>query len=272
MNYKNRNIKVKQNSKTKVSLCLNNLKDNINYCNLKNIDNIYIPFKYFIQKGETVTKICNRFNTYLLLPNITRGNYENIIEKRIEDILNKNIKGIVISNLSHLEILKRHKINLPIIANYTLNIANNETINELKELGIIKYIVSPESDKEEIQSLSNDIEKEIIVYGRSLLMTMEYCTIGTFKNCTEPCKNGIYKLKDRLGFEFPIQTDEINCNNLIYNSKITSINWNSLNGDSIRIDILKENENEIQNIINTHIKQERLEGENYTNGNLNREI
>ena len=32
-----------------------------------------------------------------------------------------------------------------------------------------------------------------------------------------------YMLKDRIGFEFPIYTDRINCNNLIYNSKITSI-------------------------------------------------
>ena len=42
--------------------------------------------------------------------------------------------------------------------------------------------------------------------------------------------------------------------------------------DSIRIDILEENLEEIQNIINIHKRGDRLEGENYTNGNLNREI
>ena len=103
-------------------------------------------------------------------------------------------------------------------------------------------------------------------------MTSEYCTIGTFKNCPAICKKGTYKLKDRMGFEFPIYTDRINCNNLIYNSKITSISWKELNANSIRIDILEENEQEIQNIIDVHKKGDRLEGENYTNGNLNREI
>ena len=117
-----------------------------------------------------------------------------------------------------------------------------------------------------------NIKKEVIVYGRTLLMTTEYCTIGTINNCPSICENGIYKLKDRMGFEFPIYTDRVNCNNLIYNSKITSISWKDLNIDSIRIDILDENEEEIQKIINTHKNGDRLEGENYTNGNLNRAI
>ena len=103
-------------------------------------------------------------------------------------------------------------------------------------------------------------------------MNTEYCTIGTFKNCPAICKEGIYKLKDRIGFEFPIYTDKINCNNFIYNSKITSISSKDLNVDSIRIDILEENQEEIQNIINIHKRGYRLEGQNYTNGNLNREI
>ena len=103
-------------------------------------------------------------------------------------------------------------------------------------------------------------------------MTTEYCTIGTLKECPGLCEKGRYKLKDRMGFEFPIYTDRINCNNLIYNSKITSISWKELNTDSIRVDILDENLEEIQKIINIHKRGDRLEGEDYTNGNLNRDI
>lgn len=272
LNYKFKQEDIKESKDVKVSLCLNDIKDDIDYCNLENIDNVYIPFKFFINKKEIVDKICGKFNTYLLLPNITKGNYERLINENLGNILKGNIKGIVVSNLAHLEIIKEYKKGIEIIANYTLNIANNETINELKNLEITKYIISPEADKEEIQSLKNSIEKEVIAYGRTLLMTTEYCVVGAFKNCNAPCNDGEYKLKDRMGFEFPIKTDTINCNNLIYNSKITSINWNDLNIDSIRIDILEENEDEIQNIIDIHKKGERLEGEDYTNGNLNRFI
>ena len=254
----------------KVSVLFNRLKESINYEILKGIDNVYIPFIEFINNKETANKICNKFNTYLLLPNITKSNYEKLLESKLNSILKENIKGVVVSNISHFNLLKDYK--KEIIANYTLNIANNETIEELKKLGISKITISPESDKREIQSLQTDIVKEVIVYGRTLLMTTEYCLIGTYKNCMATCEKGIYKLKDRTGFEFPIYTDRTNCNNLIYNSKITSILWDDLNVDSIRIDILEEKEEEIQNIINVHKNGGRLEGENYTNGNLNREI
>ena len=103
-------------------------------------------------------------------------------------------------------------------------------------------------------------------------MTSEYCTIGTFKNCTGKCEKGTYVLKDRMGFEFPIYTDRFNCNSKLYNSKITSISYLDLGVNSIRIDVLEENIDEINKIIKTHKNGERLEGQNYTNGNINREI
>jgi len=280
-----RNIKVKldnediidnkQNSHVKVSILLNIIKNEIDYSKLTNLDNMYIPFRLFLSSKEKVKEICENFNTYVLLPAITKSNYEKLIENNLREILDKKIKGIVISNLSHLKILEKYENeikDLDIIANYTLNILNNNTVRELQKFKVSKYIASPELDKESIQELKGNIEKETIVYGRMLLMTSEYCVIGTLKNCSRLCEKGTYKLKDRMGFKFPIYTDKINCNNLIYNSKITSISWKELNTDSIRIDILEETAEEIQNIINIHKRGDRLEGENYTNGNLNREI
>lgn len=262
-------------SEVKVSILLNNINEQIDYTKLINLDNIYIPFRFFLSNKEKVNEICEKFNAYVVFPAITKNNYEKLIENNLRDILNRGIKGIVISNLSHIEILSRYKNeidNLDIVANYTLNIANDNTIKELEKFNVSKYIVPPELNKEGIQDLRGSILKETIVYGRTLLMTTEYCTIGTFKDCPALCEKGIYKLKDRMGFEFPIYTDRINCNNLIYNSKITSISWKDLYADSIRIDILEESKEEIQKIINIHKRGERLEGENYTNGNLNRDI
>lgn len=269
----NENKKI--NSEVKVSVLLNNIKEDIDYTKLSDIDSMYIPFRFFLSNREKIEDICENYDTYLLLPAITKSNYEKLIESNLTDILRKNIKGIVVSNLSHFKILEKYKNeirNLKLVANYTLNITNNSTIKELENMKVSKYIVPPELDKESIQSLAGNIEKEVIVYGRTLLMTSEYCTIGTFKNCNATCEKGTYKLKDRMGFEFPIYTDRVNCNNLIYNSKITSISYKDLNVNSIRIDILEETEHEIQSIVNTHKKGDRLKGEKYTNGNLNREI
>lgn len=281
-----RHKKIEYNNKTRenlltsnrvipeVSLLLNNINEDLDYAKIQGIDRIYIPFKEFLFKKESVKNICKKFNTYILLPAITKSNYEVLIENNLKNIIN-SVKGIVISNLSHINLLKKYKPEidkLDIVANYTLNIANSNTIDELNKLGVSTYTVSPELEKETISSLVRDIKKEVIVYGRILLMTTEYCIIGKQKNCKAPCTKGIYKLKDRIEFEFPIYTDKINCNNFIYNSKTTSISYKDLNIDTIRIDILDETIEEIQNIINTHKEGNRLEGQSYTNGNLNRKI
>lgn len=252
----------------KVSVCLNNISETLEYSKLQGIDNIYIPLRFFINTKlkNKVKEITECFSTYLLMPSISKSNYEKI---NIDAILKEyKINGVVISNISQFEMFK----GLKTIANYTMNIMNNHTINELEKLGVTGYTVSPETDKNTILNLNGNIEKEVIVYGRTLLMTTEYCAIGVYKNCPGTCEKGNFKLKDRMGFEFPIYTDRINCNNLIYNSKITSIEWKDLKPNTIRIDILEETIEEINSIVNTHKQGKRLEGQDYTNGNLNKEI
>ena len=258
----------------KVTLCLNKISKEIDYANLKNVDNVYIPFKYFLDEDlkESIENISKKFSTYILLPAITKSNYEKLLYNNLPKI-SERVEGIVISNLSQIYEIEKLGINgKKLVANYTMNIENNFTVEELKKLGVCKYIVPPEAEKETIRGLTENIEKETIVYGRTLLMTTEYCTIGTLNNCPVMCQKGRYTLKDRMGFEFPIYTDRINCNNLIYNSKITSISYKDLQTDSIKIDILEETREEIQRIIDIQKRGERLEGQDYTNGNLNREI
>jgi len=119
--------------------------------------------------------------------------------------------------------------------------------------------------------------KELIVYGKTPVMTSGYCLLGKankcYPNCNMLCKNNsTYYLKDRLGFNFRILPDNIQTVTTIYNSKITSIEHSDLNIDSVRIDILDENLLEINNIIKTVKSGGRLDGKDYTNGNYTREV
>lgn len=260
-----------RNNKVKTSLLLNFINDEYNYTKLENIDKIYVPITELILKNklEKLKAITNVTDTYIYMPNILRDEHKNIIYKKIEEIIKDyKIKGFVISNLSQIEELKHY--NLELLGNYTLNVYNNNTIKELKEMGLSSITISPEINVTEVYGIKTDLNKEFIVYGRLPLMTSEYCPIGTFKNCIGSCAKGEYVLKDRMNFEFPIKTNRINCNTTIYNSKITSIKWKELNINSIRIDILNEDIDEINRIIKTHKENERLEGQNYTNGNLNK--
>ena len=87
------------------------------------------------------------------------------------------------------------------------------------------------------------------------------------------CKsNNSYYLKDRLGLKFRIIADQVQTVTSIYNSKIMSIDTTKLNVDSVRIDILDESIEQINTILSTVKTGKKLTGNEYTNGNLNREI
>ena len=168
----------------KVSVCLNNIVPNMEYQKIKKVDNIYIPLRFFVNSKlkPQIKTITENFNTYLLMPAISKSNYEKI--NAMEFIKEYNLKGVVVSNLSQIKDFQ----GIPMIANYTFNIANNYSINELEQLGVQKYTASPEFEREVISTICGNIPKEVIVYGRTLLMTTEYCAIGTFKNCPALCE------------------------------------------------------------------------------------
>ncbi|MCL2383303.1 MAG: DUF3656 domain-containing protein [Oscillospiraceae bacterium] len=263
-----------------ISLLLSRLDKNKDYALIKGIDDIYIPFRYFIddEYEGTVTNICDNFRAYIYLPAITKSAYEKLIREHIGEVLRtKKIEGIVVSNMSIIELLRKMEDektikskDLKLVANYTMNVFNNNSVVELEKMGVERYTVSPELDKDSINSISGNSAKEAIIYGRALLMTSEYCIIGNPKNCSKACEKGKYILKDRMGFQFPIYTDSNSCTMFIYNSKITSIDCEDLDVDWVRIDILDESISEINDIIQKHKNYERMEGKDYTSGNINR--
>ena len=178
-NYTNKISQAKE-----ISVLFNILNINFDYSKLENIDNIYIPLKYF--SNSKYSKILNdlqqRFNVYIYMPTILKANYRNLFYNIIEKTIEKyDIKGFVISNISNLKLLenliKDNSHNFDLIANYTFNIFNNYSVNELKNLNISKFTISPESDTDIVTSLCNNnlLPKELIVYGNTPLMNMNYC-------------------------------------------------------------------------------------------------
>ena len=269
-----------KNKKNTLSVLLNILDVNQNYESLEGIDNIYIPLKYICKKEyENILKsLSKKFNIYIYLPIIIKANYQNVLATKIESTLKiYNIKGFVLSNISNFEFLKLFNTNqYEFIANYTFNIFNNYTMKELKDLGIDKFTISPELDKNTISNFLKSTNQELICYGRTPLMSMNYCPLGKSNKCYPTCdqkcmSENKYYLKDRLNFKFPLLPDNTQTVTTLYNSKITSIATSTFDENfSVRIDILDENVNQIQKIINKVKSGKRFEGQEFTNGNLNR--
>lgn len=266
------------NSSKKISVLLNIINNNFDYSKLKNVDKIYIPFKYFILKDfATVIKtLSDTFDTYIYMPTIMRNNYNKLLSANLKNILSTyNIKGFVLSNIGNLELLKDYQNKYEFICNYTFNVFNDITINEL-QYDVIT--LSPELNKSDLQNIASSTNSEIIVYGRTPLMNSNYCLLGKTNKCYTSCehmcnaRSNKFYLKDRLGFLFRVILDNIDTVTTIYNSKITSIEHKDISVSSVRIDILDETIDEINHIVDVVISGQKLEGNQFTNGNFNRDI
>lgn len=256
-----------------VSVFFNNIKNE--FLNLKNVDNAYFTLKDAIKNIDLIKEFnCKK---YVLFPIVTTNNYIKLIKENIANI-SKFVDGFVLSNIGQLEFVK--DLNTQLVANYTFNIFNTYSICLLKDLGFSKVIISPELTKKQIDNLGDTLPRELIVYGNTVVMTSEHCTVGSVvggltanTNCSKPCiKENKYYLKDRLNILFRVIPDNINCTSQILNSKVTSMESKGINIDSIRIDILDETTSEIQNIINIHKNGDKLSGDDYTNGHINRSV
>ena len=269
-----------------VSVLLNVLHTDFDYSKLDGIDNVYIPLKYFSNaKYSGILEVLQqKFKIYIYMPTIIKANYRNLFYNNIENTIEKyDIKGFVVSNISNLKllenVLKNKSHNFELIANYTFNVFNKYSIDELKSLGISRFTISPEANKNIIINLCNTscLPKELIVYGNTPLMNMNYCVNGKsnkcYPTCTSKCNSdNKYYLKDRMNMNFRVLFDNIQTVSTIYNSKINSIVAADFDIDCARIDILDENIDEINFVVEQVLKGARLEGKEYTNGNLNREI
>ena len=271
----------------KISLSLRNLYTHYDYTKLDSskIDKIYLALKLFSDKdySDIIKYLTDNYDVYIYLPIIIKPNYKNIVLNVLNDSIQKyRIRGFIVSNIADFEALEQYKKKYELIGNYSLNVFNINTMKEYYKLGLNRVTFSRELSKDAINELTtqaakNKIDTELIVYGNLTIMAMSYCLLGKtnkcYPNCGLHCKDSKnYSLKDRLGLKFKIIPDNLQTVTLLCNSKTLSIQTNDINIKNVRVDMMDENIDEINHILNTVYNRDKLEGQNYTNGNLNREV
>ena len=300
-------INKSSSSKKSIALYLNILNTDFNYSKLskKYISEVYIPLRYFMRKTyeKSLAEITSNFKTYIYMPAIVKANYKNVIKHSLEDLLKQyNIAGFVVASLGDFVLLDQYVGKYEFIGNFTFNVFNMHTINTLKSLGLSKITLSPElnlSDIQEIVQSNNDfnvvkstntnvnlkeisntqntIDLELIVYGNTPVMKMNYCVLGVSNKCYPQCKmrcqtQNKYFLRDRLGFNFRILPDNVQTVTTIFNSKATCNTDIDFGINNLRIDMLDEDIDTINLIAKAALNGTKLEGKQYTRGSLNREV
>lgn len=166
-------------------------------------DKLLVPYALYAEERDWFESLSAKLA--VVLPPIVRDN------RPIDtSILPEEIYA---SNISQLVLCKDKRVN----ANFQLNVYNSLSLKFMSEMGLDTVCLSPEMNLRAIFSMSSSAKKEIIVYGRIPLMTVQNCVVRSSKNKCSCVKDG-YLLRDRKGVRFPLFTDKTSCTNTIYNA------------------------------------------------------
>lgn len=93
--------------------------------------------------------------------------------------------------------------------------------------GYVSGLPTDEGSSRQGTARPGPIALEAVVYGRLPLMISEYCPVGCAESgfdgrskCSGCCSRGDFALRDRLGKEFPVFCDSIDCRSTILNSNV----------------------------------------------------
>lgn len=226
----NERNKDREQSRGKISVYVYRWSEDIDYSGL-GADRLYLPFTARYRNGFGKTAAALRdagTEVYAWIPSITRGSCGRLLERFIADKDYQHFDGALAANTGTLQRLSGIE-GLTLALDISMNLYNSLSLKKVFLMGAESAAISPELSMQQIAGLTGeDIPViEAAVYGRLPLMTSEYCPVGCIeggfsssKQCSGSCIDNEYRLKDRIGVEFPVLCDRLDCRSTILNSRV----------------------------------------------------
>lgn len=178
------------------------------------------------------------------LPRVFHQQEKKAVYRMLEQASCLEADGLLTGNLGAVQAVREAGWEKELIGDFGLNVFNNQTIRVLKEAGLARVTLSPELTFEQISRINGmGTELECLVHGVLPMMVSAYCAIGAIlggrskqKDCSCPCRDQGFGLKDRLNFIFPIETDQF-CRMHIFNPKELCLitNLDGFTGTSVKV-------------------------------------
>lgn len=139
-------------------------------------------------------------------------------------LLRRQPDGILVRNLAGLGFFGRQQV--PMVADFSLNAANELTVHYLRRQGAQRATVSYDLSPEQVFDLAAAVPPdwlEVVVHQHMPMFHTEHCVFcavlspGTNKtDCGRPCDHHLVRLRDRMGVEHLLEAD-LCCRNTAYN-------------------------------------------------------
>lgn len=131
---------------------------------------------------------------------------------------------ILLANLGELELLKEVDPEWDFETDFSFNVFNEATLAYFLRQGAKNVTLSPELEHHQLETLARWPKTEILAFGDLEMMVSEYCPVGATLggkkggHCSAPCVSEPHYLRDRMKYDFPIETD-LDCRMHLFNAK-----------------------------------------------------
>ncbi len=186
------------------------------------IDTVFVDFAD-IREYRTAVEVAHARSAkiYLATPRIQKPGEAGIFHAMAKH----GADGWLVRNLAGIGFCTDNGI--PIVADFSLNAANQWTVDYLRGLGAERVTVSYDLNRDQLLELVDTVPSqwlEVVLHQHMPMFHMEHCVFcavlspGTNKhNCGRPCDVHEVKLRDRIGMEHVLQAD-VGCRNTLYNA------------------------------------------------------
>ena len=177
-------------------------------------DYLYVPVDVMTEHFDRILPFINSgSHPVAVLPRVLTDDETEPVFAMLQQLYEKGVREALAGNLGHIALAKR--AGMEVRGDFGLNAFNSQTLDMLRQTGLLSVTASFELRLSQIRDLRKPIDTELIIYGRFPVMVSDQCIIRQSAGkcaCQTPGQ-----LSDRKGSIFPV-VKEYGGRNVIYNA------------------------------------------------------
>ena len=177
---------------------------------------LYVPIHLLVQDPQLCRRLLRSVKVGAVLPRICHDSELEQLGQWMQTVRSLGVRDVLVGNWGLL--LPAREAGMKIRGDFGLNIYNSAAVNALKDLELESAALSFEMTLPQIRDVSKAVACELMIYGRMPLMVTENCLFrGRTGTCS--CHQGVLRLTDKTGADFPVIRDGSTCRSVLLNGK-----------------------------------------------------
>jgi putative protease len=176
--------------------------------------------------------------------------------------------ALLVRSLAAMGYYREKAPGVPLIADYSLNIANELTASIFAKAGVVRMVPSYDLNWTQLAGMVRRFDAgklEAVIHQHMPMFHMEHCVFAhtlsagkDFRDCGRPCERHQVDLRDRVGEAHPLIPD-VGCRNTLYNAQAqTAAEYlpamKELGLRHFRVELLRENGAETGRILDRYTR------------------